>query len=109
MVRIPGGAAGMAGKQQVPRLHESPRNACRFVSLGMTVNLFSIVLGAALVMTLGCARRGAHPFFPDMKIPVGCVSEIRMVECDARVQPPKCRSARVTYRSGCEEIVAGRR
>jgi hypothetical protein len=25
------------------------------------------------------------------------------------VHPPKCQSARVTYKSGCEEIVVGRK
>jgi hypothetical protein len=60
-----------------------------------------------LIGGLGCTRRPAAVRLPDMEIPVRCVSDVRMVGCDARVSPPKCRSARVTYRNGCEEIVVG--
>jgi hypothetical protein len=56
----------------------------------------------------GCARKAARGSLPSMVIPVSCASEIRLVECDARVSPPKCRSARVKYQSGCEEIVLGK-
>ncbi len=59
-----------------------------------------------LIAALGCARR--RVVLPDLAIPVSCAAQITLVECDARVSPPKCRSARVKYRQGCEEIVARR-
>jgi hypothetical protein len=68
----------------------------------------AILLGAVLVVGTACARRGAHAIFPNLAIPVSCASEITLLECDARVTPPKCRSARVKYKSGCEEIVVGK-
>lgn len=70
--------------------------------------LFFFTLLAALAGA-GCARRAARVSLPSMRIPVKCASEITLVQCDARVQPPKCKSARVTYKSGCEEIVAERK
>jgi hypothetical protein len=56
-----------------------------------------------------CSRRNARVELPSLVIPVSCASEITLVHCDARVRPPKCKSARVTYRGGCEEIVVGRK
>jgi hypothetical protein len=68
-----------------------------------------IFLAAALALTgVGCERRPARAVLPNMVIPVACASQITLVHCDARVNPPKCKSARVTYRGGCEQIVAGR-
>lgn len=61
-----------------------------------------------LVISAGCVRRAVRVSLPDMAIPVSCASEIVLLECDARVEPPKCKSARVKYRRGCEEIVAKR-
>jgi hypothetical protein len=69
---------------------------------------FFFVLLVALA-GLGCARRTGQVSLPSLRIPVRCASEITLVQCDARMQPPKCKSARVTYRSGCEEIVVGRK
>lgn len=63
------------------------------------------VFAVALLVATSCARRVAHGSLPDMAIPVSCASEITLLECDARVEPPKCRSARVKYHRGCEEIV----
>lgn len=63
-------------------------------------------MAAMLLAGAGCARRAVHVSLPDVEIPVACALEIMLLECDARVSPPKCRSARVKYRSGCEEIVA---
>jgi hypothetical protein len=54
------------------------------------------VLGLAAAMLVaggGCARRGAHVSLPNVVIPVACASEITLLQCDARVNPPKCRSA----------------
>jgi len=61
------------------------------------------LVGLVLATGLGCGRRAARTL-PDLAIPVICTSEIRLLGCDARVEPPKCRSARVTYRRGCEEV-----
>jgi hypothetical protein len=72
------------------------------------------LLAVTAVGGIGCARRSGHVALPgvafiNLAIPVSCASEITLVQCDARVRPPKCKSARVTYRSGCEEIVVGRK
>jgi hypothetical protein len=69
------------------------------------------ILVWAVVMPLagvGCARRAAQVSLPDVAIPVACASEIMLLQCDARVNPPKCKGARVKYHSGCERIVAGK-
>ena len=70
-------------------------------------------LGCFLVVAVltgaGCASRRVRAELPSMSIPVKCAMEITLVECDARVDPPKCRSARVKYRRGCEEILVGKR
>ena len=68
-----------------------------------------VFLVICLVMSgTGCARRAGRARLPNLAIPVSCASKITMVECDARVSPPKCKSVRVTYRKGCEQIlVAG--
>ncbi len=69
-----------------------------------------IFLGAALALAgVGCERRAARVGLPNLVIPVACASEITLLRCDARVNPPKCKSARVTYRGGCERIVVGRK
>jgi len=69
-----------------------------------------IFLAAALALVgVGCERRAARAVLPNLVIPVACASEITLMHCDARVSPPKCKSARVTYRGGCERIVAGRK
>lgn len=59
----------------------------------------------AVLIGAGCA--GRRVVLPNLVVPVRCASEIVLVECDARVSPPRCKSARVTYRRGCEEIAAG--
>ena len=61
--------------------------------------------GATMLTAVSCARRSAHVPLPDVLIPVGCASEIMLLRCDSEVSPPKCKSARVKYRSGCEQIV----
>lgn len=67
-----------------------------------------LVLAAAMGLA-GCGRRMTRAELPNVVIPVRCASEITLVGCDARMSPPKCRSALVKYRSGCEEILAGRK
>jgi hypothetical protein len=61
----------------------------------------------AVMACAGCERRIARAALPNLVIPVGCASEITLVRCDARVSPPKCAGARVSYRNGCERIVVG--
>jgi hypothetical protein len=68
--------------------------------------IVSALLYAALI-SAGCARRRME--LPSLAIPVSCASEIMLIECDARVNPPRCKNARVTYRRGCEEIVVGKK
>jgi hypothetical protein len=68
-----------------------------------------LVLAVVLPAGMGCGRRAARVLLPNLAIPVSCASEITLLGCDARVSPPKCKSARVKYRSGCEELVVGRR
>jgi len=67
------------------------------------VVLVTVLMGAR------CGRRSTRVELPSLEIPVSCASEIRLLECDARVNPPKCKKARVKYRRGCEEIVVGRK
>jgi hypothetical protein len=74
---------------------------------GVTVR--NLILTVAVALSgVGCERRAARVALPNLVIPVACASEITLVRCDARVNPPRCKSARVTYRSGCEEIVVGK-
>jgi len=68
-----------------------------------------LVLAALTLSGLGCQRRAARVSLPNLVIPVVCASEITLLHCDARITPPKCKSARVTYRGGCEQMVVGRR
>jgi hypothetical protein len=65
---------------------------------------FVFVLMAAMACA-GCERRVVRGGLPNLVIPVACASEITLVRCDARVSPPKCAGARVSYRNGCERIV----
>jgi hypothetical protein len=72
------------------------------------MKICGVVLGALVAAgTLGCGRR-ERVALPNMAVPVRCATEIVLIGCDAQVSPPKCKSARVRYRKGCEEIVAGK-
>jgi len=73
----------------------------------MRNEVLATVLCWALAGT-GCRQR-ARVELPSMTIPASCASEITLVGCDARTNPPTCKSARVKYRKGCEEIVVGRK
>jgi len=57
-----------------------------------------------LIATLtGCASRSRlKPFSPNLNIPLEC---IRPVDCDLSSSPRHCRTADVTYREGCEQVV----
>jgi len=76
-----------------------------FIGELMGGRAFIFVVAAFLLSGIGCERRAVRVALPNMVIPVGCASEITLLQCDARVTPPKCRSARVKYRNGCEQIV----
>jgi len=71
-----------------------------------TVNF---ILAAILLAGMGCEHRVARASLPNLAIPAECASEITLLHCDARSNPPKCESARVKYRKGCESIVMQRR
>ncbi len=60
-----------------------------------------------LIATLnGCASRSRpKPFLLSMSIPLECTASIRLVGCDLSFSPPHCRTAAVTYRKGCEQVV----
>jgi len=60
-----------------------------------------------LIATLtGCASRSRpKPFLPSMSILLECTTSIRLVGCDLSFGPPHCRTAAVTYRKGCEQVV----
>jgi hypothetical protein len=72
------------------------------------VRKFIFLVVAVALAGGGCERRAERVVLPNLVIPLACASEITLLRCDARVNPPKCKSARVTYRSGCERIVVGR-
>jgi hypothetical protein len=46
-----------------------------------------------------------NPFFRDTNNPLECATSIRRVGCDLFYSPPRCRTAAVIYREGCEEAV----
>jgi hypothetical protein len=62
------------------------------------------VLMALAATGVGCGRRAARDSLPNLVIPIACASEITLMRCDVRVNPPRCKSARVSYRGGCEQI-----
>jgi hypothetical protein len=64
----------------------------------------SVLLMASLS---GCAARSRpQSFLPNVNIPVECAMSIRLVNCDLSVSPPRCRGTAVTYRKGCEQVMA---
>jgi len=68
--------------------------------------IWGLVVVALMFAGAGCVRRAERSALPSVVVPVSCASEILLIDCDAQVSPPKCRSARVTYRKDCEEILA---
>ena len=74
----------------------------------MEARNLGIAVAVVLLAGTGCGRRAVRVGLPNLAIPVNCVSAVTLVHCDARINPPKCESARVKYRSGCEEIVVQR-
>lgn len=60
-----------------------------------------------LIATLtGCAARSQlMPFSLNLNIPLECVTSIRLADCDLSSSPTHCRTAAVTYREGCEQVV----
>jgi hypothetical protein len=80
----------------------------KFDGDGMNGRKFILILAVALVTSVGCERRAARSSLPNLVVPASCASEITLMHCDARTSPPKCTSARVKYRNGCEHVVVGR-
>jgi hypothetical protein len=70
--------------------------------------MFGWICGSVLIATLtGCPSRSRPtPFLPNMNIPLECATSIRLVDCNLSFRPPHCPAAAVTYRKGCEEVVA---
>jgi hypothetical protein len=63
----------------------------------------SVLLLATLT---GCASRSRlKPFSPNLNIPLECVTSIHLVDCDLFSSPRYCRTAAVTYREGCEQVM----
>jgi hypothetical protein len=64
-------------------------------------------ISVLLIATLtGCASRSRpQAFLPNMNIPPRCATSIRLVDCDLSFSPPHCRTASVTYRKDCEQVV----
>jgi hypothetical protein len=60
-----------------------------------------------LIATLTCcaSRSRPKPFLPNMNIPLECATRIRLIDCDLSSSPPHCRTAAVTYRKGCEQVM----
>ena len=57
----------------------------------------------------GCASRSRpKSFHPNVNIPLACATSIRLVDCDPSSSPPNCRTAAVTYRTGCEQAVGAK-
>jgi hypothetical protein len=51
------------------------------------------------------SRSRPKPFLPNMNIPLECATRIRLIDCDLSFRPPHCRTAAVTYRKGCEQVM----
>jgi len=63
----------------------------------------SVLLLATLT---GCTSRSRlKPFSPNLNIPLQCVTSIRLVDCDLSSSPRHSRTAVVTHREGCEQVV----
>lgn len=60
-----------------------------------------------LITTLtGCASRSRpKTALPNLNIPLECASSIHLVNCDMAFSPPRCSSAAVQYRKGCEQVM----
>jgi hypothetical protein len=83
----------------IPSRVTSP--VCRGNSGRVWVN---VLLMATLT---GCAARSRpQSLLPSVNIPVECATSIRFVNCDLSVNPPRCRATAITYRKGCEQVMA---
>jgi hypothetical protein len=49
-----------------------------------------------LVPLVGCAHK-VQTKLPDLEIPPACIKQAVMTQCDTSVNPPKCKSSRITY------------
>ena len=66
----------------------------------------SVLLVAILT---GCAPgpRSSH-FRPVVNISLQCPTEIHLVDCGLTFNPPRCHTATVAYRVGCEQLVVAK-
>jgi hypothetical protein len=63
----------------------------------------SVLLIATLTGSASPSR--LKPFSPNLNVALECVTSIRLVDCDPSSCSPHCRTAAVTYREGCEQVV----
>lgn len=75
-----------------------------------SVNTAQVWVVPLLIVTLsGCAARSRpQAFLPNVNIPLECAITIRLVNCDLSASPPRCRAVTVTYRKGCEQVMAAK-
>ena len=75
-------------------------NLCAFRSSGL------VLAGLTLALLMGCAVR--RPIGMTFEVAPGCLlSPVELVGCDAG-SPPRCKTARVSYRRGCETLQPAR-
>lgn len=57
----------------------------------------AIALTLVLILALACLPAHSRTKTVNIEIPPQCVKKVLLVDCDAGVNPPKCKSANVTY------------
>jgi len=78
---------------RIGRGDESSRKVAAFVAI------------CSCLLLTACAP---HQFRPNYNLPLACTSKIVMIRCDPQTAPVQCEKIAVTYKPGCEELVAGR-
>ncbi len=98
---------GCAFSKEKPPLPPAVMHGC-VIPAGSRQNLSQALTSMLLIAILtGCAARSRpKSFLPNVNIPVECATSIRLVDCDLSVSPPHCRASAVTYRKGCEQVMA---
>lgn len=61
-------------------------------------------LFAAILISTSCIQPH-NTKAVDLAIPPACVTTILMVSCDLDYDPPKCKTAKVKYKRGCETVM----
>ena len=57
----------------------------------------AIALCLALILALACLPAHGKSQRIDIEIPTPCIKKVLLVDCDASVNPPKCKVADVSY------------